>query len=310
MARLDGIQRALALRPLDSLVELERKLQADLNCVLSQEEELWALKSRVNWLISSNQNTAFFHVSTLVRRRRKSIISIMSKKGERVHDEMAVKEVIRDGFSELYTSSLSYSPLEILAALAWQTRLSDEKRDNIDKAVSEEEIKSGLWSLKAFKAPGLGPDGLHAGFFQRFWLTVGTSVKEEVIKNFAMREVPKEVNKTLIVLIPKIPGPETLSNYRPISLCNTIYKIVSKILVARLRPLLGKLISPLQSTFVPRRKGTDNAIIAQELIHTISRKKGRTGFMAIKLIWRKLMTSLSGALSELCLTGLTSRKVL
>ena len=48
MARLDGIQRALAIRPLDSLVELERKLQADLNCVLCQEEELWALKSRLN----------------------------------------------------------------------------------------------------------------------------------------------------------------------------------------------------------------------------------------------------------------------
>lgn len=48
MARLDDIQRALAIRPLDSLVELERKLQADLNCVLCQEEELWALKSRLN----------------------------------------------------------------------------------------------------------------------------------------------------------------------------------------------------------------------------------------------------------------------
>lgn len=48
MARLDDIQRALAIRPLDSLVELERKLQADLNCVLCQEEKLWALKSRLN----------------------------------------------------------------------------------------------------------------------------------------------------------------------------------------------------------------------------------------------------------------------
>ena len=281
MSRLDGIQRALALSPLVSLVELERKLQADLYCVLRQEEELWTLKSRVNWLISGDRNTSFFHVSTLVRRRRNSITSIMSKEGEWVHDEMAVKEVIRDRFFELYTSSLSFSPLEINAVSAWQNRLSDEDRDSINKAVSDEEIKNGLWSLKAFKAPG--PDGLHAGFFQRFWLTVGSSVKEEVKRIFANWEVSEEVNKTLIVLIPKIPGPETLSNYRPISLCNTIYKIVSKILVARLRPLLGNIISPLQSAFVPGRRGTNNAIIAQELIHTISRKKGRSGFMAIKI---------------------------
>ena len=205
----------------------------------------------------------------------------MSKEGERVHDEMVVKEVIRNGFLELYTSSLNYSTLEIHAASAWQARLSDEDQDSIDKAVFEEEIKNRLWSLKAFKAPD--PNGLHASFVQRFWLIVGTSVKEEVTKFFSNREVPEEVNKTLIVLIPKILGPETLSNYRPISLCNMIYKIVSKVLVAKLRPLLGNLISPLQTAFFPGGRGTDNAIIAQELIHTISRKKGKTGFMAIKI---------------------------
>ena len=100
-----------------------------------------------------------------------------------------------------------------------------------------------MWSFKAFKAPGL--DGLHAGFFQRFWLVVGKSMVEEVRKIFAAMEIPEELNRTHITLIPKIPWPKTLNNYRPISLCNTVYKIVSKILVVRLRPLLGKLISPL-----------------------------------------------------------------
>ena len=147
--------------------------------------------------------------------------------------------------------------------------------------MSDEEIKAGLWSLKAFKAPG--PDGLHAGFFQRFWPIVGNLVVDEVRKIFIDMAVPEELNKTFITLIPKIPGPETLSNYRPISLYNTVYKIVSKILVGRLRLFLEKLISPFQAAFVPRRRGTDNAIIVQELIHTINRKKGRTGFMAVKI---------------------------
>lgn len=85
------------------------------------------------------------------------------------------------------------------------------------------------------------------------------------------------------MLITKIKGPKTLGNFRPINLCNTIYKIVTKIIVARLRPYLEKLISPLQSAFVPGRKGIDNAIIVQELIHSISRKKGTVGYMAIKI---------------------------
>lgn len=97
---------------------------------------------------------------------------------------------------------------------------------------------------------------------QRFWLVVGKSVIDEVKRIFVERIVPSYLNKTYIALIPKIQGLETLGNYRPISLCNTVYKIVTKIIVARLRPYLDKLVSQVQATFVPGRKGLDNAIIA------------------------------------------------
>ena len=105
----------------------------------------------------------------------------------------------------------------------------------------------------------------------------------EVKKAFKERKIPDYLNRTLITLIPKIQSPETLGNYRPISLCNTGYKIVTKIIVARLRPYLDKLISLLQAAFVLGRKGIDNAIIAQELIHTLNKKKGREGYMALKI---------------------------
>ena len=91
------------------------------------------------------------------------------------------------------------------------------------------------------------------------------------------------MNRTHVALIPKIQGPETLGNYRPISLCNVGYKVVTKIIVARLRPYLDKLISPLQAAFVPGRKGINNAIIAQEIIHTLSKKRGKVGYMALKI---------------------------
>ena len=208
----------------------------------------------------------------------------MSSSGEWLHSEREVKEAIQSGFSELYMTSHSYSALNVPAGSSWQACLSDEERDGIEGGVSDDEIKAGLWSLKAFNVQG--PDGLHAGFFQRFWLVVGTLVVEEVRKIFTAMEIAEELYRTHITFIPKIPRSETLNNYRPISLCNTVYKIVSKILVARLRPLLGKLISPLQFAFIPSRRGTDNAIITQELIHTITRKKGRLewGFIREMLI--------------------------
>ena len=111
----------------------------------------------------------------------------------------------------------------------------------IDAMVSIEEIKKALWSMKPYKAPSL--DGLHASFFQRFWLIVGDSVRKKVEKVFIEKTVPEYLNNTHIVLTPKIQGPETIGNYRPISLCNSVYKIITKILVARIRPHLDKLIS-------------------------------------------------------------------
>jgi hypothetical protein len=88
--------------------------------------------------------------------------------------------------------------------------------------------------------------------------------------------------------------PETLNQFRPISLCNTVYKIVTKIIVNRLRPILGNLVSPFQAAFVPGRRGIDNVIIAQELIHSIQRKRVGLVSLSLSLIWRKLMIDLNG----------------
>ena len=105
----------------------------------------------------------------------------------------------------------------------------------------------------------------------------------EVIPIFNGRIVPEYLNDTLITPIPKCQSSESLNNYRPISLCNTVYKVISKIIVGRIRPLISKLISPVQTAFVPCRKGIDNVVIAQELFYALDRKKGKQGYMAIKV---------------------------
>ena len=108
-------------------------------------------------------------------------------------------------------------------------------------------------------------------------------MKEEVLKTFSKREIPNYLNKTHILLIPKMQGLETIANYKPISLCNSVYKIITKIIVARIIPHLERLISPYQAAFIPRRRGVDSFIIVQELIHSIGSTKGKNGLMAIKI---------------------------
>jgi len=151
--------------------------------------------------------------------------------------------------------------------------------------ISKEEIKRGLWALKPFKAPRI--DGFHVGFYQYFWADVKELVCQEVTNIFETREMPEYLNETLISLIPKCQSSESFSNYRPISLCNSIYKVVIKILVGRIRPLLDRLVSPVQFAFVPGRRGLANILITQELIHSLDNKKGRVGFVAIKVYLAK-----------------------
>jgi hypothetical protein len=112
---------------------------------------------------------------------------------------------------------------------------------------------------------------------------VGDSMVKEVSHIFSSGKMPRYLNKTLISLIPKCIGPETLNQYRPISLCNTVYKVVTRIIVNRIRPLLSHLISPYQAAFVPGKKGVDNVIIAQELIHSLHKKKGKLGQFVLKI---------------------------
>ena len=232
-------------------------------------------------MIPGDRNMTFYHISTLIRWKRNQIMVIKNAVRDWIYKEGEIKDFIRCGFDWIFLSSLSCVLRMDPAISQWQLRLSDLENESISGGTSEEEIKEALWSLKPFKAPG--SNGLHAGFFQKFWHTVGNSVIEEVQKIFTKRRMPEALNCTHIALIPKIQGLETLGNYRPISLCNMVYKVVTKIIVARLRPYLDKLISPMQTTFVPGRKGIDNIIIAQEIIHSLGKKKGRTRYMALKL---------------------------
>ena len=101
---------------------------------------------------------------------------------------------------------------------------------------------------------------------------------------FSTGIMPEGVNDTAIVLIPKVPHPKELKDFRPISLCNVVYKIVSKCMVNKLRPMLTELISENQSAFIPGRLISDNSIIAFECIHHIqSVKENSPALCAYKL---------------------------
>ena len=118
-----------------------------------------------------DRNTSFYHVSALARRKRNFITAIKNEAGEWLTEEREVANHFKEGFLKIYTTAQKVANREFNYNLQWQPKLSSEEKNSISHMVMEDEIKTAPWSLKAFKAPG--PDGLHAGFFQRLWLVVG-----------------------------------------------------------------------------------------------------------------------------------------
>lgn len=148
--------------------------------------------------------------------------------------------------------------------------------------VSYDEVKTAVFSMHPDKSPGI--DGLNPAFFQMFWSVVGYDVAQFCQKFMSTGELPMGVNRTLVCLIPKVKSPQTMSELRPISLCNVLVRILSKVLSNRLMPCLGKLISDKQSAFIEDRLLTDNALISFEINHYMKRRtQCKNGISRLKI---------------------------
>lgn len=162
------------------------------------------------------------------------------------------------------------------------TSINHDSNSELLKIVSDEEVKSALFQMNPDKAPG--PDGMTPGFFQKHWSIVGNDVISLVRKFFRDGVLPNELNETNVVLIPKKKSPTEIGDLRPISLCNVLMRIITKVMANRMKELLNDIISENQSAFVPNRLISDNILISFEVMHYLKRKKrGKEGYMALKL---------------------------
>ena len=174
-----------------------------------------------------------------------------------------------------------------------QPRISVAMNAVLEADYTREEVKAALDHIGDLKAPG--PDGMPAIVFKRHWHFMGDRVVEEVLAFLNGGDIPLGWNDTMVVLIPKVKSPSRIKDLRPISPCNVLYKVVSKVIANRLKTILPDLISQNQSAFVPGRLITDNILMAFEVSHFLMNKRaGKEAYVAVKVDMSKAYDRVDG----------------
>ena len=162
-----------------------------------------------------------------------------------------------------------------------QTVITEEMNSKLSSEFTHLEVKQAINQMAPLKAPGL--DGMPPLFYQHYWNLIGDDISNTMLHYLNSATLPEHLNHTFVTLIPKKKNPECAFEFRPISLCNVLYKIFSKVLANRLKKILSNIITKNQSAFTKSRLISDNILVAFESLHSMQRHTGKDGYMAIKL---------------------------
>lgn len=223
-------------------MEEYKNAKQQLHLILDQKEVFWRQRSKQLWLQAGEKNIKFFHAAYNSRRRANRIQRLKDEEGHWFDWENGLHEHIKSYYQKLFTANVVQEN-HILDCVP--KTITDDQNALLLDTVSAEEVRKAAFQMHPNKAPGL--DGMTPAFFQKHWGIVGQDIVQLVKHFFLTGEVPRELNETNIVLVPKKNNPSTLSELRPIALCNVVMKIITKVIANRLKLQLETVISDSQN---------------------------------------------------------------
>jgi hypothetical protein len=262
----------------------------DLEAYKEQEEILWRQKSRVEWLKEEERNTKFFHRAMTHRRYINHITQLEDDQGTPIRDQDQIVEALNSFYQYLLTETNTNREKAIQKVTRHIPKLiNSEQNTALIRPITQSEVDSAVKDMPSGKAAG--PNGFTMDFFHYCWDMIKEDVWLAVEESRTSGQALSTLNTTFITLIPKEERATHPKQFRPISLCNVIYKIITKVIVNRLKPLLSTIISNEQSGYVEGRQIMDSVILANEVIHSL--KTNKIPGMLIKLDLSKSFDRLS-----------------
>ncbi|KAL2235300.1 UNVERIFIED_CONTAM: hypothetical protein Sindi_1262200 [Sesamum indicum] len=257
----------------ESLGDLRRKVVF----LVEAKRHFFYQEAKIHYLKEGDENTKFFHDMVKRNAARNSITAVTRADGTII---TSADEIAQE-FVDYYTS--------LLGTESHTIPVDDGLTDELCTEVTVVEVKDAIFNINDNKAPG--PDGYSSCFFKKAWNLVGDQVCRAVLDFFRNGRMLRQLNHTVITLVPKSEHSASVADYRPISCWNVIYKAITKIILDRLAPALEHLIDRYQSAFIGGRNITDNIFLAQEMPYDsvswtfLSRVLHGYGFFPMFIAW-------------------------
>ncbi|GJR30664.1 RNA-directed DNA polymerase, eukaryota [Tanacetum coccineum] len=262
-----GVTDDVLLSRMEAMKQLQ-ELNSSVNCDFVQ-------KAKVRWAIEGDENSKFFHGIINRKRANLSVKGIMIE-GEWVDDPIRVKDEFRNHFADRFNDpGTRHGRINF----SFPNRLTFEQVSDLEASVSDEEIRKAVWGCGENKSPG--PDGFTFEFFRKFWTVVGPDFCIAVKWFFEHGFFATGCNSSFVTLIPKTLDPKLVSEFRPISLIGSLYKVVTKILATRLSFVISDLISNVQTAFLPNRQILDGPFIINEILARCKHKNQQAMFFKV-----------------------------
>ncbi|XP_026459385.1 uncharacterized protein LOC113360050 [Papaver somniferum] len=141
----------------------------------------------------------------------------------------------------------------------------------LDSVPSEEEIKNTVFNMDPESS--LGPDGFSGCFYRACWQIIHEDVVQAIQYCWKRRFIPKGLNSSFLVLLPKVQGAKTPNKFRPICLSNLSFKIITKIMTVRMSTLMEKLVAPQQAAYIKGRCIQEQVLLASEMVNEMKKKR-------------------------------------
>eukprot|EP00253_Pinus_taeda_P022843 PITA_22843 len=234
------------------------------------------------WLKAGDENTRFFHNFAKGRKSANTIWRLKDEGGREFKSFPELSGLGKRHFQNIFTDQREATIAEVLRTVhSFPRFVEEDEAEDLLIPVSKEEIEAAMKLMGKDKSPG--PDGWTIELFLHFFEQIGAEITEVVEESRQKGVIYRPFNSTFIALIQKKDDPKSFEDFRPISLCNCIYKIIPKVIALRIAPILSRNISMEQFGFLNGRQIHEAIGVAQEVTHSIKLKKKKGVVLKIDL---------------------------